>query len=108
VGEEGWEGGGKMGNDAEQWLEMEEWDVEDFDVQQLQHNFANAQIKLPGLSSVSLRSETQPEKVERERPQQDRGDGNGTCKGDDGDVLVETTFPLRRPMRTSICSTAPP
>ena len=28
--------------------EMEEWDVEDFDVQQLQHNFANAQIKLPG------------------------------------------------------------
>ena len=48
VGEEGWEGGGKMGNDAEQWLEMEEWDVEDFDVQQLQHNFANAQIKLPG------------------------------------------------------------
>ena len=48
MGEEGWEGGGKMGNDAEQWLEMEEWDVEDFDVQQLQHNFANAQIKLPG------------------------------------------------------------
>jgi len=106
VGEEGWEGVGKMGNDAEQWLEMEEWDVEDFDVQQLQHNVANAEIKLPGRPSVSLGSETQPGRVERERPQQGRGDGNGTYQGDGGDMLVETRFPLRMTTRTSIRFTA--